>query len=254
MLKSIALVFLASAPLASADIALDFELEVDGEKHQIRMSIAGDRLRFDAAQGSTIIAPSENRTMMLFHGTRTFVSFKQDALLSGLGELPQSGEDAQAAVKRTGERQRIGAFDCEKVIFEDSDRGSEELWLSREAPPMALAAGPGGRSMDKLGVGFAQTWKKWLSGHPDLVNVPVRSITRDASGKELLRTTLTGFSTNALSSEIFTPPPGYSEQEMPLFDAPPKANADELDAKMLKLDGTIRRLEQELKKLEQDMP
>jgi len=252
-IPAIALPLLGWATVALADITLEFEIEAEGEKHQIRMSIAGDRLRFDAAQGSTIITPQEQRLVMLFHGTRTFVSVKQDALLSGLGELPQPKTDRPATLKRTEERQSIAGFECEKVIFEEPGGTTEELWLSPKAPPMSLAMGPARHSLDGLGIGFAQKWKHWVAGHPDLANIPVRSISRDAAGKELQRTTLTGFSTNSLPAETFAVPSHYAKQEMPMFEAPGAA-ADEVDASMLKLDDAIKRLDQELKKLEGNIP
>lgn len=252
-IPAIALPLVGWATMALADITLDFEIEADGEKHQIRMSIAGDRLRFDAAQGSTIITPKEPHLLMLFHGTRTYVAVKQDTLLSGLGELPQPKTDRPATLKRTGERQSIGGFECEKVIFEEPGGATEELWLSPKAPPMSLAMGPARRSLDGLGIGFAQKWKHWVSAHPDLANIPVRSISRGAAGRELQRTTLTGFNTNSLPAETFAVPSHYAKQEMPLFEAP-NAAADDIDASMQKLDDAIKRLDQELKKLEGDNP
>lgn len=248
---------LAAASAAFADLTLDFDIEAAGEKHQTRLSVAGDRIRFDAAQGSTIVLPSENRMLMLFHGTRTFTSFQQNDPLGGLAELATTASGAPAAppkITRTGENQTIGAFKCERVVIEESDGAKEELWVSPQAPPIALAAGSRARSIDKLGMGFAQSWKKWVSGDPSLANIPVRSITLDPSGKELQRTTLTGFHTNVLPPAAFAPPEGYTQADMPLFGLPATGDAEGLDQKMRSLDDAIQRLDGELKKLEGGQP
>ncbi|HPA16712.1 MAG TPA: DUF4412 domain-containing protein [Verrucomicrobiae bacterium] len=249
-LIAIALPLVAATSAALADLTLDFAIEAGGEKHQTRMSIAGDRLRFDAAQGSTIVLPAEKRVLMLFHGTRTFANFQQDDVLGGLAELAPAPAGGSPKITRTGEKQTVGDFDCEKVVIKEADGAKEELWISPKAPPIALAAGTRGQSLDKLGMGFAQTWKKWFSGDPTLANIPVRSITFDPSGKELQRTTLIAFNTNSVPPETFAPPQGYSQQEMPLFGLPSEGNADDMDAKMRSLDDAIQRLDGELKKLE----
>ena len=249
-----ALPLIAAASAALADLTLDFAIEIGGEKHQTRMSIAGDRLRFDAAQGSTIVLPAEHRVLMLFHGTRTFANFQQDDVLGGLAELTPPPSSGSPKITRTREKQTIGDFECEKVVIKEADGAKEELWISPQAPPISLAAGTAGHSIDKLGIGFAQTWKKWFSGDPTLANIPVRSITFDPTGKELQRTTLTAFNTNSVPSETFSPPSGYSLQEMPLFGLPSAGNIDDLDAKMRSLDDAIQRLDGELKKLEGGRP
>ncbi|MCC6352501.1 MAG: DUF4412 domain-containing protein [Verrucomicrobiae bacterium] len=247
---------LAAVSAALADLTLDFDIEAAGEKHQTRLWVAGDRVRFDAAQGSTIILPSENRMLMLFHGTRTFSAVKQDDPLGGLSELAAASAEKPAAppkITRTGERRTIGQFECERVLIEEAGGAKEELWVSPQAPPLALATGGRGRAVDRLGMGFAQTWKKWVSGDPSLENIPVRSITLDAAGKELQRTTLTGFQTNAIPDDAFAPPRGYAQQDMPLFGAP-AGDADNLDQTMRSLDDAIQRLDGELKKLEGGRP
>lgn len=249
-LSAALLPLLASASVAFADLTLDFDIEAGGEKHQTRMLVSGDRIRFDTAQGSTIVVPSENRMLMLFHGTRTFSSFRQDDPLRGLAELAAAAPAAPPKITRTGEKQTIGAFECERVVIEEPGAAKEELWVSPQAPPISLATGTRGQSIDKLGMGFAQTWKKWVSGDPSLANIPVRSTSFDPAGKELQRTTLTGFRTNAVPPDAFAPPEGYTLVDMPLFGLPSPGDAEGLDQKMRSLDDAIQRLDGELKKLE----
>lgn len=251
------LVSLVAAIPAFADLTLDFDIEAAGEKYQTRLWVSGERIRFDAAQGSTIVLPDQNRLLMLFHGTRTFSSIPQDDPFGGLAELAEATAGTPPAppkVTRPGERQRIGVFDCEKVLIEEAGGAREELWISPGAPPISAAAGGRRGSIDKLGVGFAQNWKRWVSGDPSFANIPVRSITLDPAGKELQRTTLTAFSTNAIPPETFAPPPGYNPQDLPLMGLPSGENAEGLDQKMRSLDDAIRRLDGELKQLEGGMP
>lgn len=251
----LSLVAVASA--AIADLTLDFDIEAAGEKYQTRLWISGERVRFDAAQGSTIVLPAENRLLMLFHGTRTFTSLEQDDLFGGLAELAGATSGGPAASQkptRTGEKQTIGTFECEKVVIGEAGAAKEELWVSPQAPPISLMAGARRGSIDKLGVGFAQSWKKWSSGDDALANIPVRSITLDPSGKEVQRTTLTAFSTNAVPPDMFAPPNGYAPQDMPLMGLPMGGDADGIDQKMRSLEDAIQRLDGELKQLEGGTP
>ena len=89
---------LVAAIPAFADLTLDFDIEAAGEKYQTRLWVSGERIRFDAAQGSTIVLPDQNRLLMLFHGTRTFTSIPQDDPLGGRpgSESAETGADRRA--------------------------------------------------------------------------------------------------------------------------------------------------------------
>lgn len=243
----------AAAPSALGDVTLDFELGTGGEKHQTRLHIAGDRVRFDAAQASTIVLPADKRTLMLFHGTRTYSELPHEDAFAGLLDLATDAAPPAAPPKitRTGKKEAIAGLECEQVIVEESGGLREELWLSPQAPPLALLGGRG-NALDRLGMGFAESWKRWLRDAPALSTLPVRSIAFDPQGAELQRSTLTAFHTNAIAAETFQPPPGYAQADLPLFGNPPaKSGSGDIQSKTRELQDAVRRLGEELKMLEE---
>lgn len=251
-----ALVFLAATSLAPADLTLDFELEAGGEKHQTRMQMAGGRIRFDAAQASTIVLPAENRTLMLFHGTRTYSSIQQDDALGGLAEIAAAAAAPAGTkppkVSRTGAKAVVSGLECEQVIVQEPDGSRDELWISPQAPSLSLMGGEGHmKSLDRLGMGVAESWKRWMHNDPSLSTVPVRSIVCDARTNEVCRTTLTAFNTNSIAAEQFQAPAGYSPADLPLFGLPTTGGQmQQLESQTQEMEEALKRLGEELKKVE----
>jgi len=143
--------------------------------------IKGDRMRTDSKDASTILDLSAGRFIQLDHRKKTYTSVSLDSLEAYMRAAAKDAKSEDAPdvkftleVTPTGERQRIGDYEAERVYMTleleaQAEEGSgrvvyfSDLWLSKDAPGyeasqrFAEAMGERAGGIEALMAAFAQT-------------------------------------------------------------------------------------------------
>jgi hypothetical protein len=126
---------------------------------------------------------------------------------------PQNKDGEQATLDKTGIKEKILGYDCEKYISKYKNT-TTELWLTDQIGSfMGLGGsgpGMGGRRGGRGGAG-GQEWEKLLKGK-DLF--PLRVVGKTAEGKENFRLDVTAVEKKSLPDSLFVPPAEYRKFDM----------------------------------------
>ncbi len=110
---------------------------------------------------------------------------------------------------RTGETDTILGYKCEKILVK-SKEGEAEVWGAEGLGVFQgmSSRGPMGRPSSK------SAWEKTLAAHGFF---PLRMVSHDKSGKELMRMEAVAIDMQPPADSLFVPPGDYQKFEMPSF-------------------------------------
>jgi hypothetical protein len=195
------------------------------EIESTRTWIAAGRMRKEQEpSGSVTIFREDRKTMwVLDPRQKTYFALSREAL-ERMGELGMSAlagdhPDPEQWLRRTGNKKRIGAWDCYEVRAEDRPLPGTRisLWLSPDVPiDRALR--------DQFGSGTlagGSTAGKLLSGLKGLEGYPVEVELTARLGTQILelRQTLKKVEKRDVAAVLFEPPADYREVASPLSPA-----------------------------------
>ena len=108
---------------------------------------------------------------------------------------------------RTGETTAILGYKCEKILIKGKE-GETEVWAAE-----GLGAFQGMGNRNPMGRQAPKSaWEAALAQHGFF---PLRTVTRDKSGKELMRLEAVSIDPQSLADSVFAPPADYQKIEMP---------------------------------------
>ena len=123
--------------LAPADWVMENKIENPRMKIDATIKSKGDKFRVDVAGGprgamTTIMDTSAGEIIQLAHDRKEARKVSGDALKQRLEALKKNAPPATAVAppKATGEKEKIGDWDCEIYSWEDG-RVSTKLWRNR---------------------------------------------------------------------------------------------------------------------------
>lgn len=200
------LVLLTLAISARADLTMNLETEVNGERQPMTMQVSDSGMRINQKTGAVIILPAKHQMLMVDDNQKMVMVM----------ELPEGSKttDAPGApvkLTKTGKKETINGFACEQFLSTDGSGQSTELWISQNGPDMEAFIEMGKSMQGELGAGPDPSMK-WLDSAmstKEISHFPIRTVT-DSS-----KTTLVSFNTDSLPAEEFAAPAGYQTMTMP---------------------------------------
>jgi hypothetical protein len=165
-------------------------------KHKIK----GNKMRIDTGDSTTLFDLDAQTTTAINHTAKTY---RVTPLAEIGGALSKAGSEIKAEVKETGQKKRIGGFDCRQVMMTMSMAGpagsmtmENEMWVSADVPNGKEMMALGARMAEKgivPGGGDAQSRKMMADLQRQMTKVngmPVLQITRmkaadDAKAKQM---------------------------------------------------------------------
>jgi hypothetical protein len=122
-------------------------------------------------------------------------------------KVEQAAAQAQPEFVRTGETETILGYRCEKIIIKTKDN-TTEAWCAEGLGTFMNAGnrGPMGGSAP------TSSWEAALAEHGSF---PLRSVTRNKSGKEVVRMEAVSIEQQSLAASLFVVPADFKKFEMP---------------------------------------
>jgi hypothetical protein len=126
-----------------------------------------------------------------------------------------AGAAEQVKLEKTGIKEKILGYDCEKYVAIAKD-GTSEMWLTGQLGSF-LGFGPGPEGAGMMGGGRSkpasgpQSWEAALAGKDSF---PLRVTTTNAKGKVTARLEVTSIEPRALPDSDFAPPAGWQKLDM----------------------------------------
>lgn len=215
--------FLASllAPLwlvatASADWVLETKIESPQVNSSGVMKIKGDKLRVDMDAGpagavSSIIDSSTGDTIQVLHAQKMAMKMSAAQIKSAMeaaGQMPKKDAAPVPAAKATGEKEKVGDYECEIYTWTDAGT-SVRLWIAKDHPHGAAL-----QALDKkMRSGVLGAMQKG----PDTSLLPGPSLKTETTvgGAKMMTNTVVSIKEQPLDAKDFEVPAGYKDMALP---------------------------------------
>jgi hypothetical protein len=167
------------------------------------------RVDMELGNGKTaasIIDPVKHEMTMLMPEQKRYMVMKMPEAKK-TDEVAAPSKDVEFV--RTGETDTILGYKCEKIIVKSKD-GEAEIWGAEGLGMFQSMGGHGpmGRPAPK------SAWEASLAEHGFF---PLRMVSHDKSGKELMRMEAVAIDPKSPDGSLFVPPADYQKLEMPSF-------------------------------------
>lgn len=169
-------------------------------KGEMTMTIKGDRAKIDiGADSTTIINQSTKDTISMMHAQKMIMKISGAQIKA---QIDQAEKGAESALKPTGEKEKIGEYDCEIYLFSASGT-TTKMWIAKNYPNFAA---------------IKDEMKKVMTQGDDSIKVDlpgmiVKSVV-DVGGQKVT-TTLVSVKSENVDESVFATPAGYQEMKMP---------------------------------------
>ena len=199
---------------------------------EMTIRLAGDKLRLDSGDISSIIRADKRMTYSILHVDKVFVAVPHHAgehtmHATHATEVPV-GEPEPLKVRPTGKSDKVNGFNCAEVEVEQSDGTLLDTWVTQDSEAVkaldSLKAWQTGEYAPVLaGMGLQQ--RKML---PGMEGMPVRTTVLGPGRKPTVRVDIKQVSNAPIRAGLFEPPPGYREVSMEEVNsvAAPETSAD----------------------------
>lgn len=153
---------------------------------------------------SVIFDTPKNQAIMLMPGQNMYMTYSLSDITS-TAERAAKSEDA--TFEKTGEREKIVGYTCEKYVAKTKDAVTE-IWATDELGRfMGLGSGVG--PMAKRNAG--QAWEKLLTGKDFF---PLRVVSKNTKGAETFRMEAVAVEKAPQDASLFAPPPGAQKFDL----------------------------------------
>jgi hypothetical protein len=171
--------------------SLSFEGEIDMEirtpstpSTHIGYKMKGQKARVNSPMGGVIADLASKKMYILNDAAKTYTVYD-------FGAIPRTDAGAPAH-KKTGKKDVVAGYDCDEYEWSDTGGRTESCMTTALYGPFVAAAGA-------------------LGAFDDDAGFPLRTVMRDASGAEVLRSEVTRIEKRPVSESDLTVPPGYKE-------------------------------------------
>lgn len=197
---------------------------------EMTIHLAGDKLRLDSGDISSIIRADKRMTYSILHVDKVFVAVPHHAggyAREHATEVP-AGEPEPVKARPTGKSDKVNGFNCAEVEVEQSDGTLLDTWVTQDSEAVkaldSIKAWQMGEYAPVLaGMGLQQ--RKLL---PGMEGMPVRTTVLGPGRKPTVRVDIKQVSNSPIPAGLFEPPPGYREVSMEEVNsvAAPETSAD----------------------------
>ncbi len=213
LLKFCAL-FLLSATLAHADLVIEQKMESSFMNGNMVMKVKGDRARMDVpspvGQTTVLMDMKAGQMTTLVHAQK--MAMKMDmAQAKAAAEAQQkaTGVDfTKMAPKATGEKDKVGEWDCEIYQMDMGNGMSSKMWVAKSYPNYKSIMEQMNKINSAASAGMGMDPSKF-----DLGGMTVKTEVTTPLGKVV--STLVSAKEQAVDDSEFQVPAGYNEMKMP---------------------------------------
>jgi len=189
-----------------------------GNKPQeMTIIVSKGRTRIEHAQGGMIMAPAENKNIILMHAQKMYMNMPQmNPAATGQGSSQGLPSPDQTKWEKTGKKDKIAGYDTEQWIGKDAaGKMMAEVWIG--ASPEIIAEYID--SLSKSGQGemtkLIEQMRAGQSSGPYKNGFPLKSVIYDDTGVAQATTVVTKLDSAPVDSKWFEIPAGYQEMKMP---------------------------------------
>jgi hypothetical protein len=214
ILSLLAVPFLLAAT-ASADLIVELKIESPMMNTNTTMKMKGDKMRADVDGGptgqmSTITDAKTGDVVTLMHAQKMAMKISAAQMKQSLDQLKAAGglKDGAAAVapKATGEKEKVGDYDCEIYTWSDGNT-SAKFWVAKNHPKAdALKA-------------FSKQMRNAVPGAkmgPDESELPGPAVKSEVTSQgQKITSTLVSVKEQDLDAKDFEVPADYKSMALP---------------------------------------
>lgn len=201
---------------ASADWVIESKIENPQMNSNTITKIKGDKVRTDIASGpmgamSSIIDATTGDSVQLLHGQKMAMKTSAAQMKQAMEMAKQmsgvKGDAAPAKPLSTGQKEKVGYFECEIWTWTDGN-ASSKFWIATNHP-QAAALKEMEKKMRGGALGAAQMG-------PDMTVLPGPALKTESSAMGVKTTmTILSIKEQAVDAKDFDVPAGYNAMAMP---------------------------------------
>jgi hypothetical protein len=172
-------------------------MDMDGGGHQVASIMDLEKMEM------LVLMPEQNMYMVM-------------PMKKPVEKAMEKAGESTADVEVTGKTETILGYKCNQILVKD--KGSvTEVWMAEGLGTfMGMGSPGGGGGMGAMfGRGKTPSAAKWEEVMKEKGGFPLRTITRDAKGRETMKMEATKIDTSKQPDSLFAPPAGYQKFEMP---------------------------------------
>lgn len=213
---------LAALGIARADLTVVQEVTstnpaMGNKPQEMTIIVSKGRIRIEHAQGGMIMAPAENKNIMLMHAQKMYMSMPQmNAAAAGQDGSSGVPSPDQTKWEKTGKKEKIAGYDAEQWIGKDATgKTVAEVWVG--ASPDIIAEYIDSLSKSGQG-GMAKAIEQMRSSQGDgpyKNGFPLKSVMYDDTGVAQATTVVKKLDNSAVDAKWFEVPAGYQEMKVP---------------------------------------
>ncbi|MBI4428140.1 MAG: DUF4412 domain-containing protein [Ignavibacteriales bacterium] len=225
-MKKSVFVTLALCMLFSVAVAQQFEgvieMQIKGQNQESSMPmkymVKGDFVRTESqtprGEFAMIMNMKERKMIMLMPQMNSYMERTIDSV------APPPEGSKKPEFTKTGKSEKILGYDCEQYVVKE-DNWETEIWAAKGLGTFMRPrmGGPMGGGRGGMGRG-GQTPAAWEEEIRAKGFFPLRTLTRNAEGKEEARMEVTKIEKKALDASLFKAPEGWQKMEMPMMGRP----------------------------------
>ena len=194
-----------------------------GKSQDMNYTMKGQKMRMDVNaeghQASTIMDMGKLEMLILMPEQQMYMVMPMKQAVDKAVEHAEKSGAMSADISRTGKTEKILGYTAEQILVTDQEKGTvTELWVARDLGTFMGMGGGGGGPMGGMGgrrnSAAAAKWEEVLKGGGGF---PLRVISRNASGKQVMKMEATKIDPSSQPDALFVPPADYKKFSMPSF-------------------------------------
>lgn len=208
-----ALVFIVPAVVTAAQFEGLVKMKMTdshGGARNLEYHLKDNLVRVDMEVGkkdqtmSIIYDTPKNEAIMLMPGQNMYMTYSLSDIMGAAEKMTKSDD---ASFEKTGEKEKIVGYTCEKYIAKTKD-ATTEIWATDELGRfMGLGGGMGPMGKSKS----APAWEKMIAGKDFF---PLRVVSKNPKGTETFRMEAVSVEKAQQAASFFAPPPGAQKFDL----------------------------------------
>lgn len=194
-----------------------------GKTQDLNYTMKGQKMRMDinaeGHQAITIMDMGKLEMMILMPEQQMYMVMPMKQAVNNAMEHAEKSGAMSSDITRSGKTEKILGYTAEQILVTDQEKGTvTELWVARDLGVFMGLGGGGGGPMGGMGgrrnSAAAAKWEEVLKGGGGF---PLRVISRNASGKQVMKMEATKIDPSSQPDSLFVPPDDYKKFSMPSF-------------------------------------
>ena len=216
------LVFASLAVAQQFEGVIEIQMKSQNQETSMPMKymVKGDFVRTEAqsprGEFAMIMNMKERKMIMLMPQMNSYMERTIDSI------APPPGSGKKPEFTKTGKSEKILGYDCDQYIVKEENRETE-VWAAKGLGTFMRPrmGGPMGGGRGGMGGGgqMPSAWEQEIRAKGFF---PLRTVTKNADGKEEARMEVTKIEKKVLDASLFKAPEGWQKMDMPMMGGRPR--------------------------------